>query len=181
MIREELAVLFRHRLGGRADGRIQGIDPLRERVEVLLEHGRALGVELGELITDDLGELLRVGGIRPEVGVREAFGSWEREVEDVLVLRDRAVRELHDAHPVADVRLRELARRLFQMEAVDEDDVGVLHHRGVRGSGLERVAVHPFGHDPRHGDAVAPDVLHDVRDRRDRGDDLDARPRASST
>ena len=66
---------------------------------------------------------------------------------------------------VANVRIGELLRGLFQVEAVDEHDVRIRERPCVRRRWLERVAIGPFGHDAREIDLVSTDVLGDVRDR----------------
>ena len=69
------------------------------------------------------------------------------------------------------IGLGQLQGRLFQLETVDEDQVGIGQALGIGRRRLEGVGIDAFGHDAHHLCLVPRDIVDQVGDRRDGGDD----------
>ena len=171
MVGQQLEVAVRHGLlvGAHRVGQLRRL--LLERRVVGGVVGRALRVELRQLVADDRRVLDRIQRVGPQVGVGLAALLREGEVVDVVRLGQHRRADLHDARVGLLVLLREVEGRILELQAVDEDQVGLAQQlRDLRG-GLEGVAVRALRHDALHLHPVAADGRRDRRDGRHRRGD----------
>ena len=105
--------------------------------------------------------------------VRIAGGFRKAEVEEPVLLADRLLAELTD-HGGRALRSRcHVERRLLEMEAVHDDQVGFRERLGIGRRRLERVRVRGIRDEPAEADPIASDIAGDRADRRDGGRDVE--------
>lgn len=170
----ELAV-FGGDAGGRGlNGSIECIDACGELVIVGLVGFGVVGVVGGQLFAYDFGVLACENGVGPEMGIGAAGLFGEGEIENVVFGVDDHFTEEDDLAAGLQIGRGHLHCGLFQVEPVDEDEVGAGQGDCVGGGEFEGMGVGAGGHEAGQFDMVAADVVDDVGDGGDGGDDVQA-------
>ena len=165
MVGDELQLSLGHSdlIGTHGLGEFVGLG--LERLEVGLVLRGVVRTALGELLAHDVGVSDGVAGVGPQVGIGLAVFLGEGEVVDVVGLGKDDRAELDDLCTVLLVGLGKLQRRILELEAIDEDEIGLVEQLGCLRLGLEGVRVGALGDDPLDRDGVA---RHSSNDRRER-------------
>jgi len=124
-------------------------------------------------VADELRVADRVGDVHPQMGVRVSGRPREREVVEVPVRLHRVLSEQEDLGSILLVGPGQRQRGVFEVEAVQEDDVGVCDQTCGICRRFERVRVDTLGDQALDVGSIPGHVLHDVGDGGHGGDDLD--------
>ena len=174
MVGEELPISFGDGLSSGAHLLIQPLEAVHEGGVVRVVVALVDGIKLDELVVHQSGVRRNESWIGPEVWIGLSSRFREAEVVPVLVGREGFVAEEEDDGFGVLVGFGEFERGLFELEAVEDDEIGVLDrtHDGRRG--LISVRVHAFRDDALELNGRAADVLDDARDGRDGGHDAES-------